>query len=446
VVTPEAAEPAGNEGCLVTAPPGGCDLNGDADAADRVLRIYDSASGNVTEVGQAVEDFVVEGRYVAFRTFENDQPGVDHLNGDGADGDFVMQIYDTATGEVIPTNRSAIRCDIPGCDPTVPYKIDPLRETIAFLTDEGDEGIDFDSDGDSADLVLSIFSIRARRMQTVGKIKDDDSTLLEDVENAGIPFPGESFTQDFDATSARECDIGVDIDEDGDTSCDDIATLVSGDADADGLYDDFDECVDGYNPDGTDVDGDALGDARCDRDVELCSALPLNTCKQAPPGGSSLSVTSSATPGKDKFSWRLAKGDQTLLEELGDPVGGNTFYQLCVYDASIASQPIWQATVGPSGTCGKKPCWTAKSTKGFGFKSKLGFPNGVQKIALGSGGPGKSKAQAKGKGTNMEVATLPYSLPVTVQLVAFENGVPGACWEGVYTTATQDSEKLKAKN
>ena len=441
-ITPEGSEPAGNVGCLPTVPPGGCDLNGDGDALDRVLRVYEvpSAAFSLPAQGaQAAEDFVASNRYIAFRTPEDDQPGIAHLDSDGvADGDLVMQVYDPINLEVIPTNRSAMLCTILGCDPLIPYKIDPLRETVSFLTDENEEGADLDGDGDALDIVLSVFSVTARQVRTVSKIHDDDAAFLETLTNPIPLFQGEAVTQDTIFTTARECDYGVDINDDGDAGCDDVVVLLAGDADGDGLFDDFDDCVEGYNPDGVDADGDGLGDAACDLEVALCPPAPLAGCKQTSSGRASFSVIDNAGTSKDRLSWRWKDGDATALSELGDPLGGRTFYQLCLYDGSGGAQPLREASVVPGGTCGKKPCWTAKPGKGLSFEDKRGFPNGIRKVSLGIGGPGEARAQIVGKGDSLVLRLLPLTGPATVQLVGYDAGVQQSCWTATFSSPTKN--------
>jgi len=69
---------------------GGGDLNGDLDAGDRVVAVYDSTTATTTNLHQAAEPgILIEGRTVIFRTDEADQ-NVD-LNGDGDKNDRVLQ-------------------------------------------------------------------------------------------------------------------------------------------------------------------------------------------------------------------------------------------------------------------------------------------------------------------------------------------------------------------
>ena len=163
-ITPEAAQ-------------GHQDLNGDGDTTDRVLQVYDADAGTLL-VGQgaavrpqAAEDFVVGGEpgreLVAFRTRECAQHGSvvsakcpgggTDLNGDGDADDGVLQVYDRETGQIINTHQAVTPCRLEACDPRVPYRVG--RDTVTFLTFEGDQGQDLDHD-DKIGLVVQVVNVR----------------------------------------------------------------------------------------------------------------------------------------------------------------------------------------------------------------------------------------------------------------------------------------------
>ena len=72
------------------------DLNGDDDATDFVLHIYDASTGTITNVGLAVDAIELDGNFVAFLFFEEHQGNTDR-NGDGDASDAVLHIYDAST-------------------------------------------------------------------------------------------------------------------------------------------------------------------------------------------------------------------------------------------------------------------------------------------------------------------------------------------------------------
>ncbi|MFN2374916.1 MAG: NHL repeat-containing protein [Candidatus Binatia bacterium] len=166
----------------------------------------------------------------------------------------------------------------------------------------------------------------------------------------------------------------------------------------------------------------------------LCGSAPLATCTEA--GKASL-LASDKSEGREKLKAGL-KGlvDETTLVGFGDPVTGNTEVAVCVYsdESAVASMLVDV----PGGDCDGKPCWKAKSTKGFGFASKSTV-DGVSKLGYGSGAPGKGKvtvgAAANGsQGLARGIAgALSGSLP-TVQVVTSD----GFCAVATMTEAKKD--------
>src|SRR4029453_3535807 len=70
-------------------------LNDDAHQLDRVLQLYDPATGELVNTGQAVEEFVCNDAIVAIRTSEAAQ-GNQNLQGSASPTPpgFVLQTYD----------------------------------------------------------------------------------------------------------------------------------------------------------------------------------------------------------------------------------------------------------------------------------------------------------------------------------------------------------------
>src|SRR5262249_51844721 len=126
-----------------------------------------------------VPDFIVSGRWLAFRAVEpSDGPDtfVD-LNGDGDANDTVMLVYDLGTRTLINTGQAVVNCELPGCEPGLPYKI--VGDTLAFLTRECDQGgpvvsascpgggTDLNGDQDADDTVVQIFELRTHHSQII---------------------------------------------------------------------------------------------------------------------------------------------------------------------------------------------------------------------------------------------------------------------------------------
>ncbi|HUM00078.1 MAG TPA: thrombospondin type 3 repeat-containing protein [Mycobacterium sp.] len=145
-------------------------MNGDGDTSDRVLQVFDTETGKLTNVKQAAADLVVGAQQlVAFRTPEASQ-GVTDLNGDGDKTDNVLQVFDAATGGILNSEQAVTPCRLEACDPRVPYRV--LNDTVRFLTLECDQhgsvisagcptgGTDLNGDGDADDLVVQVLNVR----------------------------------------------------------------------------------------------------------------------------------------------------------------------------------------------------------------------------------------------------------------------------------------------
>jgi len=67
---------------------------------------------------------------------------------------------------------------------------------------------------------------------------------------------------------------------------------------------------------------------------------------------------------------------------------------------------VLSATAAAGGTCAGRPCWKATKS-GFAFGDKM-TTNGVTKLAIRRGGPGKTKIVAKATGHPMPSLRHPW--------------------------------------
>lgn len=158
----------------------GLSLNSDDDALDRVLQIYESGPGGTLAPvsgmeGLAIEDFVIGGRpgqeLVAFRVSE---PGEGRsLNGDLDADDDVLWVFDVAMKELVNTGRTIRPCREETCNPRFPYRV--LGDTVIFLAFEGDEGRDLNGDEDELDQVEIVLNVR--RACETGDIEGSIETI-----------------------------------------------------------------------------------------------------------------------------------------------------------------------------------------------------------------------------------------------------------------------------
>jgi len=234
---------------------------------DLALAVHRQGVPGSVEVGRNVVDFQVSGNLVAFRDRENglfrvdcsNQNEIPFDNSDADCTDLVMRVYDLVTGETFDTQQATIKCEQPGCEPGLPYKI--LGDSVAFLTREVDQGgEDLDGDGSSDDTVVQIFNVRRASRQII-KTRNGVFRLP--------PLPTSFLGAPVVFRDAFEGDLGRDVNGDGDQN--DVVVLVDGDADGDGVFDSSDLCVEKPDAGQGDGDGDGLGDA-CDP-TPFCPAV-----------------------------------------------------------------------------------------------------------------------------------------------------------------------------
>lgn len=247
--------------------------------ADLSVAIHRQGIPGFVDVGSNVADFAVSGNLIAFRDSENglfrtacnDPDEIAFDNPDGDCTDLVMRVYDLVTDQVFDTRQATIKCEQPGCEPGLPYKI--LCQTVngrrtcdavAFLTREADQGEDLDGDGSQDDTVVQIFRIvRSEAAVTTQIVKTHNGQFrLPPLVDSFLGLP-------IVYRDAFEGDLGRDVNEDGDQS--DVVVLVDGDSDGDGAFDSSDLCVETPDSAQRDFDGDGLGDA-CDP-TPFCPAV-----------------------------------------------------------------------------------------------------------------------------------------------------------------------------
>jgi 6-phosphogluconolactonase (cycloisomerase 2 family) len=413
---------------------GDADLNGDLDTTDRVVRLFEDTTDTTTNLGEQAEEFVLRGDLLAFRTSEAAQGNTD-LNGDGDTLDAVMRVYQLSTDTLFDVAQAASICDIPGCDPFLPYKV--RGDTVSFITREPEQGnTDLNGDGDAVDTVMQVFNVVSGTLQVfdLGDQCQDTTTVTR--------FPETFVDESVLFVEQSEIELGMDLNGDGDAL--DCVTLVSGDKDDDGTFDDFDTCVDAPNPDQQDLDADGLGTV-CDPAFS-CTAMPKTGCRTPVVDLKSTLILKDKTPDtKDLLVWKWVKGAETSFADFGDPSGTDS-YTLCLYDASGPASVLRLATAVPAGeTCGGQPCWAVLGSNGYRYKDVEHTPDGILKALLKSGEAGKAKIVLKGKGENIPaLPLLPLALPVRVQL----QSTAGACWESGFDAAGQiknDPTQFKGK-
>ncbi len=168
------------------------DINGDGDAGDRALQLYDAGAAQVvlgaatTPRAPAAEDLVMgDGapmtacgsvQLVVFRTSEAAQ-GNANLNaisnalptGDSDATDDVLQVYDAVSGTLVDTGQAVTPCPLVACDPRQPYRVE--GSVVKFLTFEPDQGgTDLNHNGNATELILQSFDFCTGRVTMIGAV------------------------------------------------------------------------------------------------------------------------------------------------------------------------------------------------------------------------------------------------------------------------------------
>lgn len=189
-------------------------------------------------------------------------------------------------------------------------------------------------------------------------------------------------------------------------------------------------------------DGNLLSGDSCSSTCQLgCPATPLDGCRRpVAPGKSQLVVLDGSAPKSDILKWTWSKGADTPASVFGAPQTTDR-YRLCVYDGTELRAGV---VVPAGGTCDGKPCWTSSKGGTFSYKNRGYLPDGMEKMTLKPGGPGKSSIKLQARGEHLALPPLRgLGGPLTVQLGVAD----GACWEARFTApfATQKDGKLSAK-
>jgi len=385
-ITPEAAQ--------------NVDRSGDGDLDDRVLQVWDTAgAGSLRNTMLGAEEFVCGGTLIAFRSPEAASGA--HRNGDADATDRILTVYDASTGMIHESGQAITPCTLAECDPREPYRI--IGRSVKFLTLEPEQGgTDLNGDGDGVDLVIQTFDLDTGITRTIGTVREGSNplgrgdTLDTDaatvyvssgrcVEPDGTGFcvddswcPGTTFCHDL--ACVRETGVcATQLDCSPGSSCVPGGIVpASPDSDADGVPDHLDSCPDTAPADQADTDGDGVGDVcdvtTCGNDVrestEACDGLDSSSCPAS--CSSSCACCTAVTDPKAVVTLRTKKEAGVMNVRMSIPLGAYAGEPVTVRLADDDSDPIVIASLGalpPKGKQGKM--WT--------FTSKA---NGVKRVAL----------------------------------------------------------------
>ena len=103
-----------------------------------------------------------------------------------------------------------------------------------------------------------------------------------------------------------------------------------------------------------------------------------------------------------------------------------------VYDDSGASPVLTaRATAAHGGMCAGQSCWKMLSTNKLKYSDPDRMPDGIDKLTLKAGGPGKAAITLKARGGDLANPPLPLGIPTIVQLLSTN----GSCWGAQFGAA-----------
>ncbi len=158
-----------------------------------------------------------------------------------------------------------------------------------------------------------------------------------------------------------------------------------------------------------------------------CISGPRAGCRPATPRHRArLAIGNSARDGGDDLYWRGRV--PASLATFGDPRGAGD-YAVCLYDESVTPPALTFAAAVPGGDrCGSGRCWTALGSRGFRYRSRGGYPDGVRRVLLRARGEDQTSIAVRSGGPHLVIPSLPLAVPFRLQLHA----ASGACWEAAY--------------
>lgn len=176
-----------------------------------------------------------------------------------------------------------------------------------------------------------------------------------------------------------------------------------------------------------------------------CPPAPLAGCVQVP---SARLTFKGRAAGREKLALSMKRfAEATGQADFGDPVAGDTRYEVCLYGAGgDLAGGLGVARAGDS--CGPKqrPCWKEKG-EGWLYKNPDASPSGVRALALASGPAGKGRVALKAANSAKKLQTaLPASIgpalagetAVKVQVSASD----ARCFEADLTTIKKAESTL----
>lgn len=191
-IHPEVATAAGRAGIFLSeAWQGGQDLTGDGDARDFVLHVFDPATGEARGTGLESQSFAHRSGEVPFLlVLAREDAAREDWNGDGDLDDLVLHVVDPLTPVPPRSTGLALR--------TFAFPIASTGRWLGLNVGEREQGLDLDGDGTQDDVVLELYD-----------------TWTGEVVNTGQPIESSPFGMNGHVLHSRH-ETDVDLNGDGD--------------------------------------------------------------------------------------------------------------------------------------------------------------------------------------------------------------------------------------
>jgi hypothetical protein len=141
-------------------------------------------------------------------------------------------------------------------------------------------------------------------------------------------------------------------------------------------------------------------------------------------------------PSSNRMLFKLAKVEETALEELGDP-RSTTTYSLCVYDESGDTPGlIARFEAAPGGQCfnrrgtNPRPCWRKYGSR-FRYRDPQRRNDGMLGLRVKAGAAGKPKVTVVARGENVPEFPMPLNIDSKLIVQLVNNAATGPtqnCW------------------
>ncbi len=166
----------------------------------------------------------------------------------------------------------------------------------------------------------------------------------------------------------------------------------------------------------------------------LCGPAPASTCQRPIDGTrSSLVIGIDNNPADDRMVFEWERGNFVDGRDFGDP-GLATSYSICIYDGIDGTSTLVRELYIPPGDD-----WSP-TDDGFRYDDPSGRRDGIERIDLVAGQPGRANIFVRGGGVELDPPTLPFEQNPTMIYQVKNDSEGGHCWETVFSRPAERND------